>query len=280
MASSDDERPGTAGGWAVVDAAVAAARDVLGDLLVAAYAVGSLAHGGFSEDVSDVDVAVIVEECDEAIPPAAAQIAARTRATLGPGLSDRLSLFYADTATFAAPPPTARFPAIDRRDLVAFGVLVHGADVAPTLPHPSRDELIGDTAAFAAARLSSPQTIDRINDPDRLVASGRRELTKTILFPIRFLATAHGDDEIGSNDEAVAAYLRRGGAHAPLATQALSWRTEPIADSAAAAKLVAAHLPGLVAEVLAAYAAIIPPATVSFVASSIRMNAPVTRLRE
>lgn len=44
-------------GNGVLADAVAAYRVVLGDRLVAAYALGSLAHGGFSELVSDVDLA-------------------------------------------------------------------------------------------------------------------------------------------------------------------------------------------------------------------------------
>jgi predicted nucleotidyltransferase len=36
-------------------------RVVLGERLVAAYALGTLAHGGFSELVSDIDLGLILE---------------------------------------------------------------------------------------------------------------------------------------------------------------------------------------------------------------------------
>jgi hypothetical protein len=73
-----------------------------------------------------------------------------------------------------------------------------------------------------------------------------------VLFPVRFLATAHAG-LAGSNDEAVAWYLADGRPHAELAAAALAWRTAPVDDPEAAVALVAAHLPGLYAEVLQTY---------------------------
>ena len=57
-------------GEAVLAEAVSASRHALGPRLVAAYALGSLAHGGFSPLVSDVDLGLILAdplmETDEA----------------------------------------------------------------------------------------------------------------------------------------------------------------------------------------------------------------------
>ena len=47
-------------GEAVLAQALAAYRAALGSRLVAAYALGSLAHGGFSPLVSDVDLGLIL----------------------------------------------------------------------------------------------------------------------------------------------------------------------------------------------------------------------------
>jgi hypothetical protein len=55
---------GTEEGWAVLDAAVDQAKSSLGDGLVSAYAIGSLAHGGFRAWVSDVDVALLTGDLD------------------------------------------------------------------------------------------------------------------------------------------------------------------------------------------------------------------------
>src|SRR5215210_1591615 len=51
----------TAQGEVVLAEAVAAYRQILGPRLLAAYALGSLAHGGFSPLVSDVDLGLIID---------------------------------------------------------------------------------------------------------------------------------------------------------------------------------------------------------------------------
>ena len=47
-------------GQTILAEAVDFYREVLGDRLVAAYALGSLAHGGFSPLVSDIDIGLIL----------------------------------------------------------------------------------------------------------------------------------------------------------------------------------------------------------------------------
>jgi hypothetical protein len=49
-------------GKAVLVRAVAAYRAALGSRLIAGHALGSLAHGGFSPLVSDVDLGLILED--------------------------------------------------------------------------------------------------------------------------------------------------------------------------------------------------------------------------
>ena len=53
---------GTAQGDAVLAEAVSAFRAALGSRLVAGYALGSLAHGGFSPLVSDVDLGLVLQD--------------------------------------------------------------------------------------------------------------------------------------------------------------------------------------------------------------------------
>lgn len=69
MAPADSDPHGspagqaTAGqGEAVLVRAVAAYRAALGSRLIAGYALGSLAHGGFSPLVSDVDLGLILDD--------------------------------------------------------------------------------------------------------------------------------------------------------------------------------------------------------------------------
>jgi hypothetical protein len=225
-------------GWAVLAEAVERARAALGDRPQAAYAVGSLTHGGFAPDVSDVDGVLIVDRCD-------ADVAAAVGAVAVDGeLGARLSLFWGDWATFGAPPDSARLPPIVRLDLLRCGVAIAGGPPPGGLPEPTRTQLIGESAAFAIPRLAA------VPDAEALVAQGRRALTKTVLFPVRFLATAHAG-LAGSNDEAVAWYVADGRPHAALARAALAWRTHEPEDGAAA--LVTAHLRGLYRETIDAY---------------------------
>ena len=54
--------PGAAAGRAILAEAVAGYREALGERLLAAYALGSLAHGGFSPLVSDVDLGLVIAD--------------------------------------------------------------------------------------------------------------------------------------------------------------------------------------------------------------------------
>ena len=223
-------------GWTVLRAAVGEARDALGERLVAAYALGSLVHGGFAPDVSDIDGLLILDRTDGAAATAIEAVVARHREA-------RLSLFWGDWATFGAPPEAARLPPIVRRDLLDSGVAVFGDAPPEGLPRPTDDDLVRETAAFAAGWL---ERHGGVPDPDALLAAGRRETTKMVLFPVRFLATTRAG-LAGSNGEAVEWYIDSGGAHAPLAAAALRWRTAEIDDPA-----LLADLPALYAEALAA----------------------------
>jgi hypothetical protein len=210
----------------------------LGPRLVSAYAIGSLAHGGFSTAVSDVDVAVLVDRCEAGIEVIIEAAIARTRVALTSELADRLSVFYGDWQSFRAPPSTARLGAIDRLDLMEHGRLLHGADrraLDGSLPSP--EELVAETARFVADR---PAALPSASD---LVAAGPRPLTKAVLSPVRFMYT-HATGRAGSNEEAVAWYRDQRRSHVALVDAALAWRHEPVlADQAV--PLLQEHLCGL-----------------------------------
>jgi hypothetical protein len=87
-------------GEAVLARAVSAYRAALGSRLIAGYALGSLAHGGFSALVSDVDLGLILHDPvtlkDRMIIRA---VAGSVRAG-GSALDQRLSVFWGTPATF------------------------------------------------------------------------------------------------------------------------------------------------------------------------------------
>jgi hypothetical protein len=216
--------PGTGEGWRVIDAAVRSAADRLGDGLVSAYAIGSLAHGGFRTAVSDVDLALLTDDPrDRDMPRIVATIASEVNAA-GHPLADRLSIFYAPWARFSDPPPDARFPPIDRYDLVRYGILVHGTDLRPThATTPTADEIRAHAVESALRRVTP---VHLAADLRQLADNGVtvHDATKIVLWPVRLQHVCDTGQATG-NVAAVKHYLRLPDArHRSLAHDALEWR--------------------------------------------------------
>jgi hypothetical protein len=253
------DRPGSAeaAGEAVLARAVAAYQAALGPRLLAGYALGSLAHGGFSPLVSDVDLGLILAGPLRAADRLTIGTVARRLRAGGSDLQRRLSVFWGSPATLRGTARGGRFPPLDRLDLLENGRLLAGADARDGMARPGQAELLIAGAEFAIgylggrigwrARLSpwsglSPRTrlrsrddtvLAQIRDPRRLVASGPRQLTKVVLFPARFLLTA-ATGRVGTNGLAAEHYLDGGPAPAAaLVAAALAWRDEPPEPAAA-----------------------------------------------
>jgi hypothetical protein len=217
----------TAAGEAVLSQALAQAHHAFGDRLVAAYALGSLAHGGFSEHVSDVDFGVVLRApllSDDASSIEA--IAAAIKAAGAP-LSDRLSIFWGSPDTLSARTSGGRFPPVDVLDLREHGRLLAGRDVRLEVRLPSTAEMIVAAATQALKMMAGEDSNAKLFDPAPLVASGARTLTKRILFPVRFVYTAR-TGRIGRNDAAVEHFIQtERGAVAELVLSAFHWRYAP-----------------------------------------------------
>jgi hypothetical protein len=250
-----DQQADTGQGEAVLADAVAAYRAALGSRLAAGYALGSLAHGGFSPLVSDVDLGLILQD-----PPrlkdrmTVRTVAAAVRAGRS-ALHERLSVFWGTPSTLQDQARGGRFPPLDRLDLLEHGRLLTGQDARHSLGRPGQAELLVAGAEFALGYLGGarklpdrlrgwaqrgPQNGNALNEiraPSLLVSRGPRRLTKIVLFPARFLFTAE-TGRVGTNIHAARHY--RANAHAPaakLVTAALAWRLEPPADDEATALL-------------------------------------------
>jgi hypothetical protein len=141
-------------GHAVLADAVTAYTQALGERLVAAYALGSLAHGGFSPLVSDVDLALIL--ADPLRPTDSVRVAAVAWGlkAKGSALHDRLSVFWGTPSSLAGRVPGGRFPPLDRLDLLEHGCLLQGEDTRSGLVPPDRDELLVAGALFALEYLA------------------------------------------------------------------------------------------------------------------------------
>jgi hypothetical protein len=86
-------------GEAVLVRAAAAYRAALGSRLIAGYALGSLAHGGFSPLVSDVDLGLILEDPVRVKDRLTIRTVARSVKAGGSALDQRLSVFWGTPAT-------------------------------------------------------------------------------------------------------------------------------------------------------------------------------------
>ncbi len=237
-------------GWAVIHAATElfAGSGLLGDRLQSAYALGSLAHGGFAPAVSDIDLAVLTAHLEadisQIIATACAQVADSHE------LGERLSVFHAPWLQFADPPEGARFPPIDRYDLVRYGVLVHGADLRDEYGVAPQPDEIRAHAVTSALRRLTPEQLHL--DVEQLASElNVHDATKLVLWPVRLQHVCDAGKASG-NADAVHHYAGLPDAqHRSLAEAALGWRElSAIPEPEAAVSWISEEIYPLHAEVL------------------------------
>ena len=208
-------------------AVVDGARHALRQRLTAAYALGSLAHGGFSARVSDIDIGlVLADPLEGKDADAVAGLMSSIAATRKP-FADRLSVFWGSIRTLSGISSGGRFPPLDRLDLIQFGRVLAGRDVRGELPSPTQKELVLAGAEFALSRLATDEVTEKLKNPKALAGSDPRTLTKLVLYPLRFLLTAR-TGEVGRNQAAVDHFVSHAeGPAANLARMAIEWRNVP-----------------------------------------------------
>jgi hypothetical protein len=237
-------------GETVLLAAVGAYQAALGDRLLAAYALGSLAHGGFSELVSDVDLGLVISDPPQPSDPDTIARVLEAERRKGSPLHERLSVFWGTPATLAGDREGGRFPPLDRLDLLESGRLLAGSDEARAgVLRPSKEELVITGAEFALDHLAAVrppsdegggrlgsigadggEAFEQVRSPELLADQGVRQVTKLVLFPVRFLYTG-ATGQVGTNGDAVAHYLEQQDLRsARLVEAALVWRTDPPAN--------------------------------------------------
>jgi hypothetical protein len=211
-------------GWDVVTATAQAAAAQFGRRLVAVYALGSLAHGGFSPLVSDVDVAVVIDELRTGDNDRVDAIVERVR-TGGLRMAERLSLFWAAVGGLSGNVAQGRLPPLDRLDLLRHGVLVQGRQALSAGVEPTSDELVQGAAQFAVEVLGRAERRREILDARHATGGGPRSASKVALFPVRFLYTAQTGN-MGLVDAAIAHYLVSAapGPRRDLVEAAAGWR--------------------------------------------------------
>lgn len=217
-------------GEAVLQQALRGAQTMFGERLVAAYALGSLAHGGFSSHVSDVDLGLALADpllTEDALCIENLNASVKACKLL---LSDRLSVFWGSRKTLSGECAGGRYPPVDCLDLKQNGRLLAGEDIRGIVAVPSTESMVISAARMALKNMSTLAAIAELREPSALIRSGVRPLTKRVLFPVRFVFTARSG-RVGTNDAAVEYFCgAESGPAALLARHACQWRGMPYAQ--------------------------------------------------
>jgi hypothetical protein len=163
----------------------------LGASLVDAYKLGSLAHGGFSNIYSDIDVGLLLN-CPEA-PARMVELIAETK-SLDAQYGKKLSVFWANPEF-----TWGRLPNLDRLDLLDHGVPLLKGD-KPQFRRPTkqaiRDELLRSIEKSWKPRLPE------LNALTDLTPANRKPYIRAILYAAR-LIYSWDNLAMESNDRAV-----------------------------------------------------------------------------
>jgi hypothetical protein len=163
----------------------------LGSSLVDAYKLGSLAHGGFSNIYSDIDVGLLLN-CPEA-PARMAELIADAK-TLDAEYGRKLSVFWGNPEF-----TWGRLPNLDRLDL-----LDHGAPLLnshkPQFRRPTKQE-IRDELLRSIERSWKPR-LPELSALTELLAENRKPYIRAILYAAR-LIYSWDNFAMDSNDRAV-----------------------------------------------------------------------------
>src|SRR5580693_4588265 len=128
MHGQQADADGAERGEAVLAQALAAYQVALGSRLIAAYALGSLAHGGFSPLVSDVDLGLILADPYRMKDRLTVRAVSKAARAGGSALHERLSVFWGTPSTLQGRSSHGRFPPLDRLDLLEHGRLLAGTE--------------------------------------------------------------------------------------------------------------------------------------------------------
>jgi hypothetical protein len=170
-------------------------RSQLGSSLVEAYKIGSLAHGGFSEIYSDLDVGLILSSEN---PPVDMDRMIAEAKGLDGEYGKKLSVFWGNPEY-----GWGRLPALDRLDLLDHGVpLLHGRKA--DFQRPGKDD-IREQLSQTIERSWRPN-IDELSQLKKLEPKDRKPYIRAVLYPAR-LIYSWDNFAMDSNDRAVE-YLR------------------------------------------------------------------------
>jgi predicted nucleotidyltransferase len=166
-------------------------RERLGAELVSVHKIGSLAHGGFSPEFSDLDLALVLGA--EPDPGEMENAIADARA-IDPELGSRLSVFWSNRSF-----EFGRFPILDQADLIEHGVCIYGPPLG-ALAEPAlaevREYLLGGPLSYWQEKT------ERFSNDRPIPKKEQKEYLRCLMYPARLLYT-WDTGRLASNDAAL-----------------------------------------------------------------------------
>ncbi|OUS04616.1 hypothetical protein A9Q90_07380 [Gammaproteobacteria bacterium 54_18_T64] len=209
---------------ALINGLVSSVQKVFGKRCTAVYLMGSLARGGFSELASDIDIGLILngelQDNDSADIDDIKKALLKNHSTV----KNSVSIFWGNIASINGGVDAGRYPPFDRLDLIDHALLLAGSDIRDSLVKPGREELEIASADFALDYLASDERIEEFLKCELISNKGTVYVTKTILFPARFIYLAK-TGAIAGNEASHQYYLDNFRGHDnKLVSKAYQWR--------------------------------------------------------
>lgn len=203
--------------------------EILGEHCLAIYLMGSLARGGFSHRVSDIDIGIIVDNINSNTSTHIDDIVFRSKEN-HPEIHNRISVFWGTIESINESSEHSRYPPFDRLDLIDYAHLIKGREIRHQLIKPNQKELEISCAEFAIQYLESPDKLAMFKDGLFILNQGITSLTKAILFPARFIYLAQTNQF--STNEVSANYYENtfSGDDALLVKKGYQWRMNGILE--------------------------------------------------
>ncbi|MCE2027811.1 hypothetical protein [Sessilibacter corallicola] len=208
----------------LIDDFINSASALFADNCVSIYIMGSLSRGGFSEFASDIDLGIILTKVNS---DTAAHIDSlvKTIRSNHPSINNNLSVFWGSVESINGDADGGRYPPFDRLDLIEHATLLLGKEVRDQLKLPTQKELEVSCVEFALEKLATSERTQEFCDCQRIADKGVVYVTKTILFPARFIYLLKSGVIAGNQESAdyyVTNYLL--GPDAILVNKGYEWR--------------------------------------------------------
>lgn len=207
------------------------AQEVFGKRCISIYIMGSLARGGFSEVASDIDMGIILGGTLQEGDSSAIEDIKFNAVKNHPQINNNVSIFWGTVESINGMVDAGRYPPFDRLDLIEHALLLSGVEVRDQLIRPTKEELEIASAEFSIDYLGNTERINEFSNCDLITNKGAVYVTKTVLFPARFIYLAK-TGEIAGNDVSYQYYLDNfSGSDADLVDSGYQWRLNSLPDN-------------------------------------------------